>query len=251
VGLALPHLWKYGVFDDVTIDDVTDETVEFHLAGPRADDLVRAIGGQLPEELEYAHLATEIEGQAVRIIRESPTVVPGLTLIGARSSAQTLKDVLVACGRDLDLIELDPPTFDLLRIEAGTPVFGKDITEKNLPQEIGRDARAINFVKGCYLGQETVARIDALGHVNQILRGLRVEPNSAVPAPGWVLKDQDKRVGVVTSAAYSPHFHTTVAMAMVRSSHSRSGTILRLGPADGESVTVATVSDLPLADDRR
>ena len=70
-----------------------------------------------------------------------------------------------------------------LRIEAGTPVFGKDVTEKNLPQEIGRDDRAISFVKGCYLGQETVARIDALGHVNQVLKGLVFEPRSILSGP--------------------------------------------------------------------
>jgi folate-binding protein YgfZ len=246
-GLMLPHLRKYGVFDDVTIDDVTDQTVESHLAGPRADDLLRAIGGRLPEECEYAHVATEIAGQAVRIIRESPTIAPGLTLIGGRSSAETVRDVLRARGRDFNLIELDTQTFDVLRIEAGTPVFGKDVSEKNLPQEIGRDARAINFVKGCYLGQETVARIDALGHVNQILRGLRIEPSSASPAPGWVLKDRNKRVGAVTSAAFSPRFQMTVALAMVRTSHSSPGTVLHLGPEEGESVAVAMVSDLPLS----
>jgi tRNA-modifying protein YgfZ len=247
-GLALPHLRKYGVFDDVTIDDVTDETFEFHLAGPRADELVREIGGRRPEELEYAHVATEIEGQAVRIIRESPTVLPGLTLIGARSSAQTVREVLLDRGRDFDLIELDPQTFEVLRIEAGTPVFGKDISEKNLPQEIGRDDRAINFVKGCYLGQETVARIDAVGHVNQVLRGLRIAGSVwSLPAPGWVLKDGDKVVGWVTSGAVSPQRGVNVALAMVRTSHSKPGLVLELGPPDGQSACIATVCDLPLA----
>ena len=158
-----------------------------------------------------------------------------------------MRELLLKRGRDLGLIELDPRTFEVLRIEAGTPVFGKDITEKNLPQEIGRDDRAINFVKGCYLGQETVARIDALGHVNQILRGLRCEPSSVCPAPGWVLKDGDKRVGWITSATFSPRFGTTVALAIVRTSHSNPGIVLRLGPADGKSVAVATISDLPLS----
>ncbi len=57
-----------------------------------------------------------------------------------------------------------------LRIEGVHPLFGRDVNPDNLPQEVARDARTINFVKGCYLGQETVARIDALGHVNKILR---------------------------------------------------------------------------------
>jgi tRNA-modifying protein YgfZ len=246
--LALPHLRKYGVFDDVTIEDASESTFEFHLAGLRAAELVGEVGGRLPEEREYAHVATDIAGEPVRVIRESPTVLPGLTLIGPASSAQRLRTILLKRGRDLGLIELDPLTFDVLRIEAGTPVFGKDLTDRNLPQEIGRDDRAINFVKGCYLGQETVARIDALGHVNQILRGLRiVEPSSSRPEPGWVLKDGDKRVGVVTSAAFSPRQRATVALAMVRATHSNPGVILSLGPPDGESEATATVSALPLS----
>jgi folate-binding protein YgfZ len=247
-GLALPHLQKYGVFDDVTIEDVSDMTFEFHVAGSRADELIRQTGGRLPEEAEYAHVATEIEGHCVRVIRESPTVFPGLTLIGARSSTQSVKEVLFARGREFGVTELDPRTFDVLRIEAGTPVFGKDISEKNLPQEIGRDDRAINFVKGCYLGQETVARIDALGHVNQILRRLEIAGSMrSLPAPGWVLKDGDKVVGSVTSGAVSPQRGVIVALAMVRTSHSKSGLVLGLGPPDGQSTCIATVCDLPLA----
>ena len=68
----------------------------------------------------------------------------------------------------------DLAAFETLRIEAGTPLFGVDFNDNNLPQEVGRDDRAISFTKGCYLGQETVARIDALGHVNQQLAGVRV-----------------------------------------------------------------------------
>ena len=83
-------------------------------------------------------------------------------MIGEAVAAGPVKESLLPQGRDLGLVESGPEAFEVLRIEAGTPVFGKEITEKNLPQEIGRDARAINFVKGCYLGQETVARLDAL-----------------------------------------------------------------------------------------
>lgn len=247
-GLALPHLRKYGVFDDVTIEDVSDMTFEFHLAGARVADLIHEIGGRLLEEPDYAHVATTIGGQPVRVIRESPTTLPGLTIIGARSSAETVREALVKGARDFAVIELDPQTFEVLRIEAGTPVFGKDISEKNLPQEIGRDDRAINFVKGCYLGQETVARIDALGHVNQILRGLEIVGSVwSLPAPGWILKDGDKVVGSVTSGAVSPQRDEIVALAMVRTSHSKPGVVLGLGPPDGQSTCIATVCDLPLA----
>ncbi len=110
----------------------------------------------------------------VRLMRESPALPRGLTVIGELAAAAAIKDSLMKHGRDLGLIEFDAASFDVLRIEAGTPVFGKEVTDKNLPQEFGRDDRAISFVKGCYLGQETVARIDAIGHVNQVLKGLVV-----------------------------------------------------------------------------
>ena len=104
------------------------------------------------------------------MIRESPTGLSGLTIIGDFAIAASFKENILAAGHEAGLVEAGPEAFEVLRIEAGTPVFGKDITDKSLPQEINRDSRAISFVKGCYLGQETVARLDALGHVNQLLK---------------------------------------------------------------------------------
>src|SRR5205807_8624579 len=113
--------------------------------------------------------------------------------IGARADPAAVRAALLgAVG------ELDPATAEALRIEAGTPCFGRDVTPENLPQEVGRDARAINFVKGCYLGQETVARIDALGHVNKHLKGLKF-PRGTVPVPvpaaGATIEAGGKSVG--------------------------------------------------------
>ncbi len=95
-----------------------------------------------------------------------------------------MRELLLKRGRDLGLIELDSRTFEVLRIEAGTPVFGKDITEKNLPQEIGRDDRAINFVKGCYLGQETVAPDRCAGSCQSDLTRAEVRAEFGLPCAG-------------------------------------------------------------------
>jgi folate-binding protein YgfZ len=245
--LILPHFRKYGLFEDVTIDDRTSSTFELHLAGPEAAELVRRAGGAVPEEVDYAHLATVLDGCPVRVVREGPTPLPGLTVIGDRSAAARVVDFLKARGESLGLFVLDPAAFEALRIEGGTPIFGQDITEKNLPQEIGRDNRTISFVKGCYLGQETVARIDALGHVNQVLKGLIFEPGSACPAAGSLLEDDGKRIGVITSAAFSSVQDRPLALGLIRTSHARAGTVVRVRPGDGTDASHATISDLPFS----
>jgi folate-binding protein YgfZ len=243
---ALAHLRKYGVFEDVAIDDRSSATFEQHLAGPDAVELIRRSGGCLPEEADHAHTMTALDGSAVRLIRESPTALSGITLIEERAAGAAVLEILKRNVGGLDLVEVDPESFEVLRIEAGTPVFGKDITEKNLPQEIGRDDRAINFIKGCYLGQETVARIDALGHVNQLLKGLRFPEGLTAPAPGSPLESEGKRVGVVTSAAFSPLCNAPVGLGLIRTTHAKAGSKLFVASTEGPLPRACTVCDLPM-----
>ena len=114
--------------------------------------------------------------------------------------------------------------FHALRIQAGFPLYGIDITEDNLAQEVARTKQAINFQKGCYLGQEPIARIDALGHVNRELRTIKLEAALA-PAPGSVVKDpQGKAIGHVTSYAMRPDDHVPIALAYIRHEHLHPGT---------------------------
>jgi folate-binding protein YgfZ len=244
---AVAHLQKYGVFDDVAIDDQSAATFEYHLAGPASAALIHRAGGRLPEDADHSQVLTDLEGFPVRVIRESPTVFSGFTLIGQEPSSSAVRQIFVRNSRDHDLVMVDPESFEVLRIEAGTPVFGKDITEKNLPQEIGRDDRAISFVKGCYLGQETVARIDALGHVNQILKGLRFARQAPCPQAGSPLESADKRVGVVTSVAFAPLLEAPIALGLIRTTHARAGTELSVRSADGAALASCTVSDLPMS----
>jgi folate-binding protein YgfZ len=243
--LVMPHFRKYGVFDDVAIDDRGDATFELHLAGAGCDDLVRRAGGVVPDGPVYAHTPGELASRPARVVRESPAGWPGLTIIGERGDAAAVIAALKSAAGDAGLVDLEASDFDALRIEAGTPVFGKDITEKNLPQEFARDDRAISFVKGCYLGQETVARIDALGHVNQVLRGLTFEPGSECPAPGTALEADGKRAGVITSVASPPWRSHPIGLGMIRTSHAAAGTVLQAAGSGESSPVIATVRDLP------
>jgi folate-binding protein YgfZ len=115
--------------------------------------------------------------------------------------------------------------FDTARIEAGFPIYGRDISERNLPQEVARDELALSFVKGCYIGQETVARIDALGHVNRLLRGIKLHSDH-VPADGTELRAAGQTIGEITSATCSPLLAAPMALAYIRRGYDQPGTRL-------------------------
>jgi tRNA-modifying protein YgfZ len=128
---------------------------------------------------------------------------------------------------------------EVLRIERGRPRYGLDMSDSTIPQEAGINERAVSFTKGCYVGQETVARLHYRGKPNRHLRGLRL---SAPAAPGDPIVLGDKQVGVVSSAAVSDAFGP-IALALVRREASPGDEVLV-----GERP--ATVADLPFATDQ-
>jgi folate-binding protein YgfZ len=235
------HLEKYGVFDEIALEDASAQSYEYHVAGSEAEAVLKHLGAALPDLGDLSHRTTEIAGQSVRIVRETPTGRPGLTLIGAAVGAAEVRSRLHSAA---GLVDIPPDVFETLRIEAGTPVFDRDVTADNLPQEIGRDARAISFVKGCYLGQETVARIDAIGHVNRFLKGLKMREPDSPPPPGSSVRADGKAVGSITSSAFSPGWRVGVALAILRASHANAGTEVEVDTPVG--ARTAIVMDLPM-----
>lgn len=238
----MPHLAKYGMFDDITLIDTTDTTAEFHLFddGPSPGD-------STPSEYSLAPmpdlaLMPEHDETTLLMIHESPAGRPGVTFIVPKQRAAVQRKEFDFQG----FTNTTPDDFDALRIIAGTPVFGRDITIDNLPQEVGRDARAISFVKGCYLGQETVARIDAIGHVNKILRGFQFSAPEDI-APGMALGKDGKAVGSITSTAVDPRSGRMVGLGYVRVQHADAGMTLDvLGEPPG---LTAQVTGFPIPKD--
>jgi folate-binding protein YgfZ len=244
--LIVPHFQKYGLFDEIQLENETGQTFEFHIAGPCAEQLFDVAFEQpLPSD-ELGLIEIECAAHRIQAIRESPTGRPGFTLVGPLHAKPDILGRLTAAGTDLELFEIDRETFDILRIEAGTPEFGRDLTEKNLPQELGRDGRAISFVKGCYLGQETVARIDALGHVNQMLRGFRLHSPEGRLAPGDVLRVDGKQVGHLTSTAFSPGWNSWVALGYLRESAKSLQDPITVVNSTGEESGQVIVVTLPM-----
>jgi tRNA-modifying protein YgfZ len=130
-----------------------------------------------------------------------------------------------------------------LRIESGWPLFGVDFDGGNLPQEVARNDQAICFRKGCYLGQETIARIDALGHVNKRLATVKFTGDEP-PTPGAVLAADGQSVGHVTSACWSPRLGAPLALAMLRRGHNDPRAKLLCGDQPAEVIPTPAVPHL-------
>lgn len=232
----IAHLDRYLISEDATLADRSVEWTELLVSGSDSPDLLQQVFGvSIPSGL-CDHLSIEAGEDTISIRRVEITGPNCFLLSCPHSAAATIVRQLTDTGA----ARCDREAVEMARIEAGWPYFGPDISEKNLPQEVARDAQAISFTKGCYLGQETVARIDALGHVNRQLVGVKLM-GETVPARGDELRSGDKVVGTVTSAAFSPRLQMPLALAYVRSSHVNAGT--RLDASTGAAEVIA----LPVA----
>ena len=248
----LEHLGKYILAEDVELHDRSAEYGELFVSGPDAFDLVIrpvvCMVSEVPNSLElYGHCVQDLseealyrcvrrvdllgaEGFLVSVKREDIAEFwrflhdPARTL---QADAEKSRESLILELRSGSKMRRRPAgslAFHALRIEAGMPLYGIDISEDNLAQEVGRTKQAISFAKGCYLGQEPIARIDALGHVNRELCGLTLASCSAPPA-GRVVKSEDgsKDIGSITSSALSPLDNTPRALAYLKPQYLTAG----------------------------
>ena len=164
------------------------------------------------------------------------TRVAGFDLFVPTNSLGAVADKLIAAVKAAGGRACGWQALETARIEAGIPRFGADMDETNIPLEAGLDNRAISFTKGCYIGQEVIARIRTYGQVAKALRGLRLANDlETLPAKGDKLFHAGKEVGYITSAVASPTFKANIALGYVRREHNQIGTELTLRLADGES----------------
>ena len=203
---VLPHLTKYALIDDIALEDRSSESKQLLVLGTNAEQTLSKLNLATPTQMLGHASADDITVCRVPFVAE-----PCFALRAA--SPEILEQIaqrLVEAG----VSKLAAAGVDAARISAGFPEFGQDITADNLPQEVGRDKLAISFTKGCYLGQETVARIDALGHVNKYL--VRLESVADLNAGDELFSAQDdgKAMGKITSAVRLPE--RTLALGYVR-----------------------------------
>lgn len=228
------HLERYHIREAVEIFDRTSAWHETLLVGTGVSTAFGSFGIQKLPPGDLGHTTTEIDGRAVQL-RRLPLVAEGWAVVCAADDWDAVRRTIEQAGG----VPMNPAAFEQARIEAGWPWYGVDISEQNLAPEVGRDAQAISYTKGCYLGQETIARIDALGHVNRSLVGV-LFTGTEIPSAGLALAHAGQEVGQVTSAAWSPKRSAPLALAYVRRGSCQAGAELSspLGPATVISLPV-------------
>jgi folate-binding protein YgfZ len=213
---------RYSLGFDVQLHRRTLERGLLSLVGPRAREIAGADDAGLGEE-EHANAAAEVEGIPVRLVATDL----GVDLYVDSAQTEALKQALVARGA----LPVEEAAAEVLRVERGRPRYGVDLDDATIPQEAGLNDRAVSFTKGCYVGQETVARLFYKGKPNRHLRGLRL---SEPVASGTELTLDGRRVGVLGSVVVSP-LHGPIGLALVRR-EAEPGTVAQAGAATAEVV---------------
>lgn len=214
------HLRKYLLGIQAEVHDLSGDSSLLCLAGSEINDiLMGTLGVALPEQIGN-HVTVETAEGPVLIGRVPFTCMPSVILLGGPEAITALRDEwpddVVSRGT--------PEFFEMLRIEAGFPWHGRDIGPDTIAQEAARTQQTISFKKGCYLGQEPIARLDAMGHTNKELRCLVID--GANIAAGSELRLNGEPVGTITSATPSSQPGKTVALGMIRTRGNAPGTVL-------------------------
>jgi len=245
---AVAHrLEQYIIADDVQVTDVAPHYGLLSVQGPKAGDVVRQLDPGLAlttKPMSFVSLKDATLGEIYLMNLPRPGT-SGLDMFVPVAALGAVAEKLIAAAKSVRGCACGWQSMEMARIEAGIPRFGVDMDETNLAPETGFETRAISYTKGCYIGQEVIARIRTYGQVAKSLRGLRLADSiQAMPQKGDKLYRDGREVGYVTSAVASPAFKCNIALGYVRREHNQIGTDLTLRAPEGESV--ARIIELPL-----
>jgi len=216
------------IMEDVQVHDASNDYEVLGLLGPEADRVFEQWSGQpFPDKIPYRH-------QRIGTARVCLTDLGYEVIVPRDAAGEALRRLT-----DAGAIEIDEDTWNVLRAEAGLPIYGVDVDETTTMPELG--PRGISYDKGCYIGQEVVARIKYIGHVNRRFVGFLCQ-GSSVPEARSLVQIQGKDVGYVTTSVFSPGLDKPIALGFVNRAAGEPGTaVMLIGKSGGIPAVVASL----------
>jgi len=232
------RLEKYIIADDVQVTDVAADYGLLSVQGPKAGNVVAAAvaGSELPTQRWRFTTVTDPALGEIYCANRPRGAQNGFDLFVPASKIRDAFATLIAAANTMNGRACGWQALEMVRIEAGLPRFGIDMDETNLPPETGIEDSAISYAKGCYIGQEVIARIRTYGQVAKTLKRLRLADDlKELPEKGDKLFHGDKEAGYITSALASPAAKGNIALGYVRREFNQPGAVLTLRMAGAES----------------
>ena len=218
---------KYTIIEDVELHDVTLETAMLSVIGPRAHDRVTEALGGVPQLEPYGAAPFDVDGVSGHVVRRDMVDHPRFEVVVDGGDGPTVWRALVEAGA----VPMGQDAVEVLKVERGEPWYGRELGEAYNPLEAGLWG-SISFTKGCYIGQEVIARLDTYQKVQRHLVSLDFSPDAAVEQ-GLKLSYEGKEVGLITSVAKVPTTGRMISMAYVRKEAAAVGTRLEVAGSDG------------------
>lgn len=231
---ALEILQKYYFGQEVEFTDLSGSWRSLSLQGPESPVVLKRAGLPVPDPVEGGHAGDHVGSPDMRVVRWSDTGETGFHVWVPADTADDVSSALVEAGAAAGVQE----AWDAVQIESGIAIAGAELGPETIPLEAPTE-NAISHTKGCYPGQEVIARLWARGRPARVLRGLRFEGDEALPAGASLDADGKEGAARVTRSAVSPALGP-VALAYVHRDHVEAGTRLRSGSMEAE------VADLPM-----
>ncbi|MFO0937909.1 MAG: glycine cleavage T C-terminal barrel domain-containing protein [Gemmataceae bacterium] len=218
---------RYLISERIELTNSTNDSVQYHVAGPKAKSALEAVTGVSLDLPEFHHVFHEGD----RIRRRMVLGVDGYDIVCPKARATAWRPRLEQAG----VVFGNEADFETLRIEAGSPEMGKDIDENRFVMEVAHAPRAVSYAKGCFPGQEPIVMArDRAGFINRAFLGVKVLSGGPI-AFGTKLTRDGQDVGVITSSIDSPRLGAPVALGYIKRGHQEPGTKL---DANGQSVEV-------------
>lgn len=238
---VLQNLQRFTLAGDFRVRDLTEETALISVQGAASAQCVEGVlGGEAARVNRNRVIGVNRADKQLLIIRANHTAEDGFDLFVPLSEAQAIWEQLVNAGAH----PVGQEALEILRVEAGLPRYGVDVDETTVVLEAGLD-EAVSYTKGCYLGQEIIARIHWRGHVARRLAGIALDEGGSPISQGARVKSTEgKELARITSSVYSPQLKKVIALGLIKYDFLQAGTAITVASED-EQPRSGVVAELP------